>query len=74
MWKTSQERTYCSGVGEKWMMKWQQSVSTVSIAVRCGLLTYEVDITDALRSGSNVIEVEILQIRLGRPIEFVRKE
>lgn len=36
MWKTSQEGRIVVRLG-KWM-KWQQSVSTVSIAVRCGLL------------------------------------
>lgn len=72
MWKTSQEGRIVVRLGKV------DEMATVRInSINCGTVwtaPYEVDITDALRSGSNVIEVEVLPSDWEGPIEFVRKE
>lgn len=72
MWKTSQEGRIVVRLGKV------DEMATVRInSINCGTVwtaPYEVDVTDALRSGSNVIEVEVLPSDWEGPIEFVRKE
>ena len=72
MWRTPREGRIMVRSGKV------NDMATVRInSINCGTVwtaPYEVDITDALRNGSNVIEVEVLPSDWEGPIEFVREE
>ena len=72
MWRTPREGRIMVRLGKV------NDMATVRInSINCGTVwtaPYEVDITDALRNGSNVIEVEVLPSDWEGPIEFVREE
>lgn len=72
MWKASGEGRVIVKLGKV------DEMATVRInSINCGTVwtaPYEVDITDAIRNGSNVIEVEVLPSGWEGPVKFVRKE